>query len=72
MAGSKKSINKFRNAHFSKEIKLPVQVHFIREINTTHAKNNLTKKSIMFRTSSYLTEPFYKPIHHCFDVMKIK
>jgi len=72
MASSKKNRNKFRNVYFSNEIKLPVQVHFIRELDTKHAKNNLTKKSIIFHTSSYLTEPFYKPIHYCFDVMKIK
>ena len=72
MAGTKRNIDKFRNVHFSKELKLPVQVHFIRELDTKPAKDNLAKKSRLFHTPVYLTEPFYKPIHHGFNIAKIK
>ena len=72
MAGAKRSIDIFRNAHFSKELKLPVQVHFIRELDTKPVKHDLAKKSRLFHTPVYLTETFYKPIHHGFDITKIK
>lgn len=65
-------INKFRGVYFSSEIKLPVQVSFIRKLSKKHAEKNLSKKSMRFNTSSYPLETFYKPIHYCFDVTKIK